>query len=80
MLVCGNIMKIDYNFKANLTTVLNTVLIPVLAGYGVSSASADAVIGVLAYVICLLLAVYGEKYVSNFLTVSDDELVSDESS
>ena len=73
-------MKIDYNFKANLTTVLNTVLIPVLAGYGVSSASADAVIGVLAYVICLLLAVYGEKYVSNFLTVSDDELVSDESS
>lgn len=79
-MVCGNIMEIDYNFKANLTTVLNTVLIPVLAGYGVSSASADAMIGVLAYVICLLLAVYGEKYVSDFLTVSDDELVSDESS
>ena len=61
-------MEIDYTFKANLTTVLVTGLFPVLASYGVSEAVSNAIIGVLSYVICLVIALYGEKYVSTFLT------------
>ena len=65
-------MEIDYTFKANLTTVFNTVLLPLLASYGVSEGTASALVGVVAYIVCLLFALYGEKYVSSFLTADDE--------
>ena len=61
-------MDLDYTFKSNLTTVLTTVLFPILASYGVSEGTYSAIVVVLAYVVCLVIALYGERYVSSFLT------------
>lgn len=66
-------MEIDYyTLKANVTTILTTVLIPLLASYGVSEGMANAVVGVLAYCIFIFIALYGERYVSTFLTKEPD--------
>lgn len=66
-------MEFDYyTLKANVTTILTTVLIPLLASYGVSEGTANAIVGVLAYCIFTFVALYGERYVSTFLTKEPD--------
>ena len=72
---------ISYDFKANLTTVLSTYLIPVLVGYGFSTETSNALIGVIVALIMIGFGMLNERYTSQHLTVDeelDDEI--DESS
>ena len=43
----------DYDIKANLTTILSTYLIPILIGYGFSSETSNALVGVIVAVIII---------------------------
>ena len=58
----------DYDLKANLTTILAFVFLPVLAGYGVDNLTGMAVIGVLATVLCYVLLYFNERYLSGYFT------------
>lgn len=66
----------DYEFKANLTTVLCFLLFPVLAGLGVDSVTSSAVVGVLVAVLGYVLLFFNERYLSKWLTHEDYEVVN----
>ena len=71
---------ISYDFKANLTTVLSTYLIPVLVGYGFSAETSNALIGVIVALIMIGFGMLNERYTSQHLTTDEDEDTIDESS
>ena len=72
---------ISYDFKANLTTVLSTYLIPVLVGYGFSTETSNALIGVIVALIMIGFGMLNERYTSKHLTkdgeLDDDEIVEE---
>ena len=68
---------ISYDFKANLTTVLSTYLIPVLVGYGFSTETSNALVGVVVALIMIGFGMLNERYTSQHLTV-DEELNDDD--
>lgn len=68
----------DYDFKANLTTFLSTYLIPVLVGYGFSSETSSALIGVLVALIMIGFNMLNEMFTSKHLTrVEDSDLYNE---
>ena len=71
---------ISYDFKANLTTLLSTYLIPVLVGYGFSTETSNALIGVMVALIMIGFGMLNERYTSQHLTADEDEDTIDESS
>ena len=68
----------DYDFKANLTTVLSTYLIPVLVGYGFSSETSNALVGVVVALVIIGFNMLNEMFTSKHLTKSDEESVYNE--
>ena len=58
----------DYDVKANLTTILAFVFLPVLAGLGVDNVTGMAVVGLFATLLSYALLYYGEKYTSKYFT------------
>ena len=69
----------DYDIKANLTTILSTYLIPILIGYGFSSETSNALVGVIVAVIIIGFNMLNERYTSKHLTKEQDiEDTSDE--
>lgn len=68
---------ISYDFKANLTTVLSTYLIPVLVGYGFSYETSNALTGVIVALIIIGFGMLNERYTSQHLT-KDEELDDDD--
>lgn len=62
----------DYDFKANLTTLLSTYLIPVLVGYGFSSETSNALIGVFVALIIIGFNMLNEMFTSKHLTRDKD--------
>lgn len=68
---------ISYDFKANLTTVLSTYLIPVLVGYGFSTETSNALVGVVVALIMIGFGMLNERYTSQHLT-KDEELDDDD--
>ena len=62
----------DYDFKANLTTVLSTYLIPVLVGYGFSSETSNALVGVVVALVIIGFNMLNEMFTSKHLTKVDD--------
>ena len=63
----------DYDIKANLTTVLSTYLIPILVGYGFSYETSNALVGVIVTLIIIGFGMLNERYTSKHLT-KDEEL------
>ena len=62
-------MDIDtYELKANVTTFLTVVIFPFLTANGVADATANQLIGILAYFIVLAITVYGERFISKIFT------------
>lgn len=68
----------DYDFKANLTTLLSTYLIPVLVGYGFSSETSNALVGVVVALVIIGFNMLNEMFTSKHLTKSDGESVYNE--
>ena len=66
----------DYDVKANLTTLLSTYLIPVLVGYGFSVETSNAIVGVVVALVIIGFAMLNERYTSGHLTKVD--IVEDE--
>ena len=66
-------MGMDYDFKANLTTVLSTYLIPVLVGYGFSSETSNALVGVVVALVIIGFNMLNERFTSKHLTKESDE-------
>ena len=66
----------DYDIKANLTTVLSTYLIPILVGYGFSYETSNALTGVIVALIIIGFGMLNERYTSKHLT-KDEELDDD---
>ena len=62
----------DYDLKANLTTLISTYLIPVLVGYGFSTETSNALVGVIVALIIIGFGMLDERYTSKHLTVDDD--------
>lgn len=69
----------DYDVKANLTTLLSTYLIPILVGYGFSAESSNALIGVIVALIMIGAGMLNERYTSGHLTKADDSEDMDDS-
>lgn len=67
---------IDYDVKANLTTLLSTYLIPVLIGYGFSTETSNALVGVIVALIIIGFNMLNERYTSKHLT-KDKEFEDD---
>ena len=71
----------DYDIKANLTTVLSTYLIPILVGYGFSYETSNALVGVIVALIIIGFGMLNERYTSKHLTkdekLDDGEIVEE---
>lgn len=61
-------VDIDYDFKANITTVLSFILLPVLSSFGMDAMTGSAMVGVVAYVGVLLFMYLNERYLSKIFT------------
>lgn len=58
----------DYTFKANVTTILSTYLIPLLVGWGLSYESSNAIIGLIVTALIIGFNMLNERYTSDHLT------------
>ena len=58
----------DYDFTANLTTLVSTYLLPVLVGYGFSETTSNAIVGVVIGIIMIACNMLNEMYTSKHLT------------
>lgn len=61
-------MVVSYDFKANLTTILSTYLIPLLIGYGFSEATSSAIVGLIVSGVIIGFGMLNEMYTSKHLT------------
>lgn len=73
------VMLMDYDFKANLTTILSTYLIPILVGYGFSAETSNALVGVIVALVIIGFGMLNERYTSDHLTKVDDSEDMDDS-
>lgn len=73
------VMVMDYDFKANLTTILSTYLIPILVGYGFSAETSNALVGVIVALVIIGFGMLNERYTSGHLTKVDDSEDIDDS-
>ena len=58
----------DYDIKANITTILTFFLMPVFASLGVDAITGNAMIGALAVLIFYVLMYLNERYLSKIFT------------
>ena len=58
----------DYDFTANLTTLVSTYLLPVLIGYGFSETTSNAIVGVIIGIVMIAFNMLNEMYTSKHLT------------
>ena len=70
-------VDVDYDFKANLTTVLSFILLPVLSSFGVDAVTGSAMVGVVAYVVVLLFMYLNERYLSKIFTKEGYSVIKD---
>ena len=68
----------DYDIKANLTTVLSTYLIPILVGYGFSYETSNALTGVIVTLIIIGFGMLNERYTSKHLTQDNEDTIDDD--
>ena len=73
----------DYDFTANLTTLVSTYLLPVLVGYGFSETTSNAIVGVVIGIVLIACNMLNEMYTSKHLTkdnIKEEEIIDDISS
>lgn len=64
----------DYDVKANLTTVLSTYLIPMLLGLGLSAETSNALVGLIVALIIVGFNMLNEMYTSKHLTKDKEDV------
>ena len=58
----------DYDLKANITTILSFCLMPVLASFGVDAITGNAILSLLAVILSFILMYLNERYLSGIFT------------
>lgn len=58
----------NYDIKANVTTILSTYLLPILIGYGFSAETSNLLIGVIVSLGIIGFNMLNEMYTSKHLT------------
>lgn len=58
----------DYDVKANITTILTFLIMPLLAGIGVDAITGAAFISVLATILMYVFMYLNERYLSGIFT------------
>lgn len=67
----------DYDIKANITTILTFFLMPVFASLGVDAVTGNAMIGALAVLVFYVLMYLNERYLSKIFTKKGYEIVKE---
>lgn len=73
----------DYDYIADLTTLVSTYLLPVLVGYGFSETTSNAIVGVVIGIVLIACNMLNEMYTSKHLTkdnIKEEEIIDDISS
>ena len=70
-------VDVDYDFKANLTTVLGFIILPVLSSSGMDAVTGSAMVGVVSYLVVLLFMYLNERYLSKIFTKPGYGVVKD---
>lgn len=70
-------MNISYEFKANLTTVVSTYLIPILIGYGLSETTSNAIVGLIVSAVIIGCGMFNEMYTSSHLSKEKECMCDD---
>lgn len=65
----------DYDIKANITTILTFFLMPVFASLGVDAVTGNAMIGALAVLVFYVLMYLNERYLSKIFTKEGYDVV-----
>ena len=65
----------DYDIKANITTILTFFLMQVFASLGVDAVTGNAMIGALAVLIFYVLMYLNERYLSKIFTKEGYDVV-----
>lgn len=65
----------DYDVKANLTTVLSTYLIPMLLGLGLTAETSNALVGLIVALIIVGFNMLNEMYTSKHLTKDKEDVM-----
>lgn len=68
----------DYELKANITTILTFLLIPLLAGIGVDAITGAAFVSVLATVLIYVAMYLNERYLSGIFTKKGYTVVNED--
>jgi len=66
----------DYELKANITTVVTFIVMPILASAGVDNITGNAMISILVLFICYALMYFNEKYLSGIFTKKGYDVVN----
>lgn len=66
----------DYDLKANLTTIITFLIMPFLASLGVDSVTGNAFISVLVLIIGYVLMYLNERYLSKIFTKKGYKVVN----
>ena len=72
----------DYDFIADLTTLVSTYLLPVLVGYGFSETTSNAIVGIVIGIVMIACNMLNEMYTSKHLTKDNikEDIIDDISS
>lgn len=65
----------DYDIKANITTILTFFLMPIFASIGIDAVTGNAMIGALAVLIFYVLMYLNERYLSKIFTKTGYDVV-----
>lgn len=68
-------MEIPYDTKANITTYLSVILVPILVGAGFTEATANIIIGIIALVLVGIVQVLNERWISKYFTKKNPDEV-----
>ena len=66
----------DYDFKANVTTILTFFLMPIFASMGIDSITGNAMIGVAALIVFYIAMYVNERYLSKIFTKKGYKVVN----
>ena len=67
----------NYDFKANITTILTFFLMPIFASLGIDSVTGNAMIGVAALILFYVAMYVNERYLSNIFTKQGYKVVNE---
>ena len=67
----------DYDVKANITTILTFCLMPIFASLGIDAVTGNAMISIVALVVFAIFMYFNERYLSGIFTKDGYKVVKE---